>query len=154
MGLGDYKGRGIDHIAIPGLVRRFVGSHFVLSPRQQGLLARGEVEAVGSATAASSSIPTLPSGSARNSGGIVVVEVKRTVARGAIPAGRVRTGQAAENALLHGTISLLYREIAARRPGLFTDIGLDVLTDQLGLFPDPDLAAHRMRLLLARDGIG
>jgi hypothetical protein len=64
MGLGDYKGRGIDHIAIPGLVRRFVGSHFVLSPRQQGLIAHGEVEAVGSATAASSSIPTLPSGSA------------------------------------------------------------------------------------------
>ena len=78
MGLGDYKGRGIDHIAIPGLVRRFVGSHFVLSPRQQGLIARGEVEAVG------------------------------------LPAG---------------TISLLYREIAARRPGLFTDIGLDTFVD-------------------------
>ena len=30
---------------------------------------------------------------------------------------------------------------------------LFVLTDQLGLFPDPDLAAHRMRLLLARDGV-
>lgn len=78
MGLGDYKGRGIDHIAIPGLVRRFVGSHFVLSPRQQGVIARGEVEAVG------------------------------------LPAG---------------TISLLYREIAARRPGLFTDIGLDTFVD-------------------------
>jgi propionate CoA-transferase len=78
MGLGDYKGRGIDHIAIPGLVRRFVGSHFVLSPRQQGVIARGEVEAVG------------------------------------LPAG---------------TISLLYREIAARRPGLFTDIGLGTSVD-------------------------
>ena len=30
---------------------------------------------------------------------------------------------------------------------------LFVLTDLLGLFPDSDLAAHRMRLLLARDGI-
>ena len=30
---------------------------------------------------------------------------------------------------------------------------LFVLTDRLGLFPDPDVAAHRMRLLLARDGI-
>ena len=30
---------------------------------------------------------------------------------------------------------------------------LFVLTDQLGMFPDPDLAAHRMRLLLAMDGI-
>lgn len=78
MGLGDHTGRGIDHIAIPGLVRRFVGSHFVLSPRQQSVVARGEVEAVG------------------------------------LPAG---------------TISLLYREIAARRPGLFTDIGLGTFVD-------------------------
>ena len=78
MGLGDYEGRGIDHIAIPGLVRRFVGSHFVLSPRQQGVIARGEVQAVG------------------------------------LPAGM---------------ISLLYREIAARRPGLFTDIGLGTSVD-------------------------
>jgi hypothetical protein len=31
---------------------------------------------------------------------------------------------------------------------------LFVLTDQLGLFPDPELAAHRMRLLLERDGLG
>jgi hypothetical protein len=30
---------------------------------------------------------------------------------------------------------------------------LFVLTDSLGLFPDSELAAHRMRLLLARDGI-
>jgi propionate CoA-transferase len=78
MGLGDHEGRGIDHIAIPGLVRRFIGSHFVLSPRQQSAIARDEVEAVG------------------------------------LPAG---------------TISLLYREIAARRPGLFTDIGIDTFVD-------------------------
>jgi len=78
MGLGDHEGRGVDHIAIPGLVRRFVGSHFVLSPREQEVIARDEVEAVG------------------------------------LPAG---------------TISLLYREIAARRPGLFTDIGLDTFVD-------------------------
>lgn len=78
MGLGDHEGRGIDHIAIPGLVERFVGSHFVLSPRQQAVIAANEIEAVG------------------------------------LPAG---------------TISLLYREIAARRPGLFTDIGLDTFVD-------------------------
>lgn len=27
------------------------------------------------------------------------------------------------------------------------------LTDELGLFPDPELAAHRMRLLLAAGGL-
>ncbi|MFI5614218.1 acyl CoA:acetate/3-ketoacid CoA transferase [Amycolatopsis sp. NPDC051903] len=78
MGLGDHEGRGVDHLAIPGLVRRFIGSHFVLSPREQGVIARDEVEAIG------------------------------------LPAG---------------TISLLYREIAARRPGLFTDIGLGTFVD-------------------------
>ncbi|GHH88327.1 propionate CoA-transferase [Streptomyces sulfonofaciens] len=78
MGLGDHQGRGIDHIAVPGLVDRFIGSHFVLSPRQQAAIAGNEIEAV------------------------------------ALPAG---------------TISLLYREIAARRPGLFTDIGLDTFVD-------------------------
>ncbi|MEV0068147.1 malonate decarboxylase subunit alpha [Amycolatopsis sp. NPDC050768] len=78
MGLGDHEGRGVDHVAIPGLVRRFVGSHFVLSPREQGVIARDEVEAVG------------------------------------LPAG---------------TISLLYREIAAGRPGLLTDIGLGTFVD-------------------------
>jgi hypothetical protein len=30
---------------------------------------------------------------------------------------------------------------------------LFVLTDRLGLFPDPELAAHRMRLLLAMGGV-
>ncbi|SNT48933.1 acyl CoA:acetate/3-ketoacid CoA transferase [Rhodococcoides kyotonense] len=78
MGLGDHEGRGIDHISIPGLVTRFIGSHFVLSPRQQKVIADGSVEAIG------------------------------------LPAG---------------TISLMYREIAARRPGLFTDIGLDTFVD-------------------------
>ncbi|WP_422934547.1 acyl CoA:acetate/3-ketoacid CoA transferase [Sinomonas sp. P47F7] len=78
MGLGDHTGRGTDHLAIPGLVRRFVGSHFVLSPRQQRMIADGDVEAF------------------------------------ALPAG---------------TISLLYREIAAGRPGLTTDIGLDTHVD-------------------------
>jgi acyl CoA:acetate/3-ketoacid CoA transferase len=78
MGLGDRAGRGIDHIARRGLVSRFIGSHFVLSPAEQRLIADNEVEAVG------------------------------------LPAG---------------TISLLYREIAAGRPGLFTDIGLDTFVD-------------------------
>ncbi|MEU0494054.1 CoA-transferase [Mycobacterium sp. NPDC006124] len=78
MGLGDHEGRGIDHVAVPGLVSRFIGSHFVLSPRQQSVIAANQVEAIG------------------------------------LPAG---------------TISLLYREIAAGRPGLFTDIGLDTFVD-------------------------
>lgn len=78
MGLGDHTGRGTDHLAVPGLVRRFIGSHFVLSPRQQRMIADGAVEAF------------------------------------ALPAG---------------TISLLYREIAAGRPGLTTDIGLETHVD-------------------------
>src|ERR1700733_13517325 len=47
MGLGDHEGRGIDHISIPGLVSRFIGSHFVLSPRQQAVIAANQVEAIG-----------------------------------------------------------------------------------------------------------
>lgn len=78
MGLGDQQGRGIDHVSLAGLVRRFIASHFVLSPRQQGLIRDELVEAVG------------------------------------LPAG---------------TISLLYREIAAGRPGLLTDIGLETFVD-------------------------
>ncbi|WOP19635.1 acyl CoA:acetate/3-ketoacid CoA transferase [Raineyella sp. LH-20] len=78
MGLGDHQGRGTDHLARPGLVRRFIGSHFVLSPRQQALIADGQVEAF------------------------------------ALPAG---------------TITLLYREIAAGRPGLTTDIGIETHVD-------------------------
>lgn len=78
MGLGDHQGRGLDHIAHEGLVARFIGSHFVLSPRQQELISSNRVQAIG------------------------------------LPAG---------------TISLLYREIAARRPGLFTDIGLETFVD-------------------------
>jgi propionate CoA-transferase len=78
MGLGDQAGRGVDHLAQEGMVSRFVGSHFVLSPRQQGLIAAAKVEAIG------------------------------------LPAG---------------TITLLYREIAGRRPGLFTDIGLETYVD-------------------------
>lgn len=78
MGLGDHLGRGVDHLARRGLTRRFIGSHFVLSPAEQALIARGEVEAIG------------------------------------LPAG---------------TITLLYREIAAGRPGLLTDIGLDTFVD-------------------------
>lgn len=78
MGLGDHEGRGLDHVAKVGLTSRFIGSHFVLSPRQQHLIANNQVEAIG-----------LPAGS----------------------------------------ICLLYREIAARRPGLFTDIGIETHVD-------------------------
>lgn len=86
MGLGDTNGRGVDHLAHDGLVRRFIGSHFVLSPREQDMIAENRVEALG------------------------------------IPAG---------------SLSLLYREIAARRPGLFTDIGL-------GTFVDPRSGGGRL----------
>lgn len=78
MGLGDQAGRGVDHLARVGLVWRFVGSHFVLSPAEQAMIADGAVEAIG------------------------------------LPAG---------------TITLLYREIAAGRPGLLTDIGLGTYVD-------------------------
>lgn len=78
MGLGDHTGRGLDHLAKEGMVRQFIGSHFVLSPEQQRLIHENRVEAIG------------------------------------LPAG---------------TISLLYREIAGGRPGLFTDIGLDTFVD-------------------------
>ena len=86
MGLGDHTGRGVDHIAREGLVRRIIGSHFVLSPREQDFIAQGRVEAFG------------------------------------LPAG---------------TISLLYREIAGGRPGLFTDIGI-------GTYVDPRVGGGRM----------
>jgi len=95
MGLGDHEGRGIDHLARRGLVRRFIGSHFVLSPAQQRLIAENQVQAVG------------------------------------LPAG---------------TISLLYREIAAGRPGLLTDIGL-------GTYVDPRQDAGAMNTVTT-DGVG
>lgn len=78
MGLGDYSGAGLDHLAHENLVSCFIGSHFVLSPRQIALIEGDRVEAV------------------------------------ALPAG---------------SISLLYREIAAGRPGLTTDIGLGTFVD-------------------------
>lgn len=46
MGLGDRSKRGLNHMAHEGLVRRFIGSHFVLSPDQQDLIASDMVEAV------------------------------------------------------------------------------------------------------------
>lgn len=86
MGLGDREKRGISHIAREGLVRRFIGSHFILSPVQQQLILEEKVEAF------------------------------------ALPAG---------------TISLLFREIAAGRPGLVTHVGLDT-------FVDPRLGGGRL----------
>jgi propionate CoA-transferase len=95
MGLGDHEGRGVDHLARAGLARRFIGSHFVLSPMQQELIASNQVEAIG------------------------------------LPAG---------------TVSLLYREIAAGRPGLLTDIGI-------GTYVDPRIGAGRMNEATAQ-GVG
>jgi len=98
MGLGDHTGRGVDHLAKQGLTRRFIGSHFVLSPVEQALIAQDLVEAV------------------------------------VLPAG---------------TISLLYREIAAGRPGLFTDIGLDTFIDprQSGGRMNPSTRAGLSRVI-------
>ena len=46
MGLGDYSGAGLDHLAHDGLVECFVGSHFVLSPRQIEMIEQNRVQAV------------------------------------------------------------------------------------------------------------
>ncbi len=47
MGLGDNVGAGMDRLAAPGLVRRFVGSHYGHNPPLMTAIGNGDVEAFG-----------------------------------------------------------------------------------------------------------
>ncbi len=86
MGIGDNVEAGLDRLARPGLVRRFIGSHYGHDPHLMTAIAGDQVEAY---------------------------------------------------ALPGGVLSLLYREIAGRRPGLLTKVGL-------GTYVDPRLEGGRM----------
>ncbi len=44
-GLGDGDGRGLNHLAHPGLVKRVIGAHWTWSPRMQALAASEQIEA-------------------------------------------------------------------------------------------------------------
>lgn len=86
MGIGDNRTGGIGRLARPGLVGRFVGSHYGHNPELMGRIAADDVEAFG------------------------------------IPGG---------------VLSLLYREIAGKRPGLITQVGL-------GTYVDPRVEGGRL----------
>lgn len=45
MGIGDNQGAGLDRLARPGLVRRFIGSHYGHDPSLMAAIASGDVEA-------------------------------------------------------------------------------------------------------------
>jgi propionate CoA-transferase len=44
-GIGDREGGGLDHLALPGLVKRDIAGHFGMSPKMGELILAGEVEA-------------------------------------------------------------------------------------------------------------
>lgn len=78
VGIGDFGDRGFSQLALPGLMRRTIGSNIGNEPRLSELVKAGEIEAY--------SFP-------------------------------------------QGVLSLLTREIAARRPGLITSVGLHTYVD-------------------------
>ncbi len=92
-GQGDWRDKGISHIARPGLLARVVAGYFATSPALCDLIAEDLVEAY-----------TFP----------------------------------------QGVLSLLFRNIAARKPGVFTHIGL-------GTFVDPRLEGGKANRVTTRD---
>ena len=78
MGVGNFKGKGLDHFAHPGLLRRVVGSYLNTVPKIQEMILRNQIEGY-----------TLP----------------------------------------YGVLSQIFRDIAARRPGLVTHVGLNTFVD-------------------------